>query len=168
MLRKYQDERREFEDRLAKKEELIKRLEEGNKNDSILQTCTKITSRIEEYLCGELGIEFEEKFDLVHRLEQLKRTVERYSEHQNKRTGSLKEKIAAKQSEIGALEEQVEAQKTSFRGLEAELASLKTLKQDGEKLAADKLSLKEKEICALNEHIKGQDTMVDDLNKIVE
>ena len=39
---------------------------------------------------------------------------------------------------------------------------------ESEKLNLEKLSLRDQEIAALNEHIKGQDTMVDDLNKIVE
>ena len=37
-----------------------------------------------------------------------------------------------------------------------------------EKLNLEKLSLRDQEIAALNGHNKGQDTMVNDLNKIVE
>lgn len=48
------------------------------------------------------------------------------------------------------------------------MSSLKTVMDESEKLNADRLSLKDQEIAALNEHIKGQDTMVNDLNKLVE
>ena len=110
-MRKFQDERKAFEDRIAKKEELIKRLEESSKADSIVEKGSKLAAQIEQIICGELGLTIDDKLDLCHRLEQLKRTVEKYSEHHNNQSRSLNETISQKQSELTDRENQISSLK---------------------------------------------------------
>ena len=111
-MRKFQDERKAFEDRIAKKEELIKRLEESSKADSIVEKGSKLAAQIEQIICGELGLKpNDDKCDLVHRLEQLKQTVEKYSEHHNNQSRSLNETISQKQSELTDRENQISSLK---------------------------------------------------------